>query len=349
MANKPLKKKEAIAETKRLRCLACSQDININNFYDSDSEFYRAFIKLPYCKDCINKLYTHYYEKFKALEYKSPDRKAVERLCMAFDLFYSDEIFNAAKKEYDSKSNVWETTIIAMYMKHVKKYQYRDKDYDYTVYKKYSEEKNKESTVSFYDDEEEYIIDTVKSAMKIFGSGFEDEEYVYLYEQYGDWTSRHECNTKAQEEVFKNICMTQLQLKKATQAREDTDKLATQLQKWLDTGKLQPKQNSGDVISDAQTFGTLIDKWENTRPIPETDPELEDIDYFGKYIDVFFKGGLADSLGLNTEHSQAYIEWMDELTVEKPEYDDNSEGNGVSKEIHEAIFGASLEDDDGGE
>ena len=49
-------------------------------------------------------------------------------------------------------------------------------------------------------------------AAKFFGSGFTNEEYVYLQEQYDDWVTRHECQTKAQEEIFKQICFTQLNL-----------------------------------------------------------------------------------------------------------------------------------------
>ena len=49
-------------------------------------------------------------------------------------------------------------------------------------------------------------------------------------------------------------------------------------------------------------FGTLIDKWENTRPIPEIDEELKDVDNIGVYLDVFFKGHLAKMMGMNYIH-----------------------------------------------
>ena len=32
------------------------------------------------------------------------------------------------------------------------------------------------------------------------------DDYLFLYEQYSDWTARHECETKSQEEIFKQIC-----------------------------------------------------------------------------------------------------------------------------------------------
>ena len=46
------------------------------------------------------------------------------------------------------------------------------------------------------------------------------------------------------------------------------------------------------------TFGQLIDKWEQEKPIPEPDEEFKDVDKIGLYIDVFFKGHLSKMMGL---------------------------------------------------
>ena len=62
--------------------------------------------------------------------------------------------------------------------------------------------------------------------------------------------------------------------------------------------KLTPSSNSMDTFSEAQTFGTLIQKYEEERPLPKIDPELEDVDKIGLYIDVFFKGHICKVLGI---------------------------------------------------
>ena len=110
----------------------------------------------------------------------------------------------------------------------------------------------------------------------------------------------------------------------------------------LDTAKLQPKQNSGESISDAQTFGTLIDKWENTRPIPEIDEDLRDVDNICTYIDCFYRGHLAKTMGLKNGFSNLYSKIMKKYTVEKPEYSDDED----SEVLFDAIFGNSNMDDD---
>lgn len=336
-------------------CVYCNKSLRAIDFYIANNEPFKSTGKIPYCKKCIGSLYEYYRDKYTIEGYDEPSKIAVEKICMLTDIYYSDKIFDSALKSYNRKEER-NVPFIYSYLRNVKMVQYSTKTYDDTLNDRRILEKSKEPVVSDVEDtvfigkkKKSEIKEIVDVATNMFGYGFENDEYLYLYNEYCDWTSRHECNTKAQEEVFKNICLTKLQLLKATRSQQDTKDLAIQLKNWMDAGKLQPKQNSSDTMSDTQSFGTLIDKWENTRPIPEVDPELADVDYLGKYIDVFFKGGLADSLGLNIEHSKEYEEWMKELTVEKPEYDSGIEDNGVAKEIHEAIFGVSLEDSIDGE
>ena len=105
---------------------------------------------------------------------------------------------------------------------------------------------------------------------------------------------------------------------------------------------MQPKQNSGDTTSDSQTFGTLIDKWENTRPIPEPEGDLKDVDKIGLYIDTFFRGHLAKMMGLKNGLSKLYDRYMKKYTVEKPEYDDDDD----NEALFDAIFGEAIDEDD---
>lgn len=346
MSKRPLKKTESITTPDTLHCMCCNTELNSKEFYDSDSELHHSIGKIPYCKECLGKLYKGYLEKYKNAGYANPDRKAIERICMIFDVYYNDKIFDSAVKLSDK---MVDTPFVCLYFKQVRLAQYRTKNYDTTILEKYKVAKDKEAVFSIYDNDDSQKNKETELGMKLFGIGFSKEDYVYLYEQYSDWTTRHECQTKSQEEVFKQICLTQLQLVKAARAGSDTKDfkdLNATLLKQLDAGNLQPKQNSGDAVSDAQTFGTLIDKWENTRPIPETDEELKDVDGIRKYTDVFFKGGLAKSLGLNIDYSEEYDEYLSSFTVNKPEYD---EDECVNDALHEAIFGHDIEDNDSGE
>ena len=98
---------------------------------------------------------------------------------------------------------------------------------------------------------------------------------------------------------------------------------------------LKPKQNTLDTFSDAQTLGTLIQKYEETRPLPEIDPELQDVDKIGLYIDAFYRGHASKMLGLKNRFSNIYDRIMSKYTVKQPSYDEETD----SEILFDKIFG----------
>ena len=330
-----------------MKCFCCGQEFSQNDFYNSNSFQYQGTGKIPYCSNCVNTMYEKYLEDFKDLSCKEPKKRAIQRLCMVLDLYYDDKIFDNAMGEYEKRMSDADVktkySFPLYYLKHVKLKQHQKKNYYTTIseeYAKLSDEKLPMGGISLDEVEAEKI---ASKAAKFFGSGFTNEEYVYLQEQYDDWVTRHECQTKAQEEIFKQICFTQLNLLRAINKKEDTKDLNATFLKQLEAAKLQPKQNSGDVVSDSQTFGTLIDKWENTRPLPEVDEELKDVDNIALYVDTFFKGHLAKMMGLKNGLSNMYDDYMKQYTVTKPEYDDDEGG----EMLFDSIFGNKLSDSEG--
>lgn len=324
-----------MARTAKAKCVCfyCGKEYVDTNYYKSNSNFYSNIGKVPYCKQCIEKFYQHYFEKYTNEGCLTPEKNAVKRLCAAFDIYYKEDAYNAAIDS--AKKREMNISPMGAYMKMIQLSQYKGKSYDNTV----------------SDEEKKYFVANISSnisssrnvdekTVQFFGTGFTDEDYKFLKEQYEDWTARHECKTKAQEEVFKDICFNRLQNLKALRRGEDTKDITASFQKMLDSGKLQPKQNSGDTTADNQTFGTLIDKWENTRPLPEIDDELKDVDKIGWYIDIFFRGHLSKMMGLKNGLSNLYTKFMKKYTVEKPEYSDEEN----SEVLFDAIFGNQSSD-----
>lgn len=311
-------------------CFYCGKEYVESNYYKSFGNFFDNIGKIPYCKQCIEKLYQYYFDKYTNEGYLNPEERAVKRVCMAMDIYYLDKVFNSAMNK------VKETNISPMgqYMRIIQLSQYQDKSYDNTIL----EVKQKELSEYLMDMSNISERNVSEKTIKFFGAGFTDEDYEFLQEQYSDWTSRHECQTKAQEEVFKRICFKQLEILKATRLGEDTKNLDATFRDLLDTAKLQPKQNSGDAMSDAQTFGTLIDKWENERPLPEIDDDLKDVDKIGFYVDTFFKGHTCRMLNIKNAFSNLYSSMMKKYTVNKPEY--NSDDEDYDSELNfDSIFG----------
>ncbi len=319
----------------KFTCFYCGNEYVETNFYNSYGRLFSNIGKLPYCKQCIEKFYQQYYEEYVNEGCLTPEKTAIKRVCMTFDIYYTDVVFNSAmNKIRESNMNI---SPMAQYMKTIQLAQYKDKSYDTTVLNEMKEEfiANVSDGISVNRDVDQKTID-------FFGSGFTDEDYKFLKREYEDWTARHECKTKTQEENFKDICFNRLQNLKALRRGEDTKDITASFQKMLDAGKLQPKQNAGDAMADNQTFGTLIDKWENTRPIPEVDEDLRDVDKIALYTDVFFKGHLAKMMGMKNGLSNQYSKYMDKYTVKRPEYNDDEDGEA----LFDAIFGNVNMDDD---
>ena len=321
-------------------CVHCGKELVENSFYSSNSLFHNGICRIPYCKQCVEKLYLELYKKYNNQGCPTPEKKAVKRMCMVMDVYYKEDVFNSAMKK--SQESTMSTTPMAQYMRIIQLVQHnRNRE----TYENTLKQEEQESAIIYSVSDVPENIKVDEQTVVFFGSGFNAEDYDFLKREYDDWTARHECKTKAQEEVFKDICFNRLQNLKALRNGEDTKDITASFQKMLDSGKLQPKQNSGDSTADNQTFGTLIDKWENERPLPEIDEELKDVDKIGFYVDIFFRGHLSKMMGLKNGLSNLYNKFMKKYTVEKPEYSDEEN----SEVLFDAIFGNQSSISEGGD
>lgn len=174
-----------------------------------------------------------------------------------------------------------------------------------------------------------------KEIIKLFGSGFTNDDYLYLQDQYDDWNLRTQIDSKSQQTYIVRICFKLLDIYKAQKQNKDTEKLDKSLNELLAAANLQPRQNVGNSSMDSLSFGQMIEKWEEEEPVYEPDPEFKDVDGIGKYIRVWFKGHLARALGLDNGYSREYDEYIKEYTVSKPEYNED----GKSEAIYQKLFG----------
>ena len=326
-------------------CYYCGKNYVETNYYSSNSKFYsglgsESYVglgRIPYCKQCIEKLYQYYFDRYIKQGYANPEQKAVKRLCMFLDVYYKDDVFNSSLRKFNEDKRI--ISPMTQYMKTIQLWQYNrnGESYENTITEEEQNEVASGALISVSDD-----VQVDDDTITFFGNGFTEEDYKFLKREYDDWVARHECKTKAQEEVFKRLCFKQLEILKATRRGDDTKDLDATFQKLLETAKLQPKQNAGDATADNQTMGTLIDRWENERPLPEIDEELKDVDKIGFYVDVFFRGHLSKMMGLKNAMSNLYTKFIKKYTVDKPEYDDEEN----SEVLFDAIFGNQTSNSD---
>ncbi len=314
-----------------LMCPMCGDFIKSDTGFYMDKKY--ATDRFPICKQCLLAMVEQRKNKNDKSE-PNETKESVQRVLQLMDRIYDDAFYNeCVKGATDEVNEKMRHSAFATYITSIaslpqwKGKTWKDSDFG-------------DSAVSIDEEETRIIQKTVKAGKKRFGNNYSDEDLMFLENEYQDWITRYECNTKAQEEVFENLSLLKLLKKKAIMSGASTKDLDKQQQDWLDAGKLKPKQNSTDTLSDAQTFGTLLQKWEETRPLPDIDPELEDVDKVGLYIDTFFRGHTAKMLGIKNTFTHLYEKIMKKYTVNKPQYDDEED----SEMIFEKIFGSNNED-----
>lgn len=325
----------------KLICIRCGEKIDTKKYYSSRSEFFKNYGRLPICQDCLDDMYDYYHDKYVSEDKTNPEHKAIERICMMLDVYYSDKLVQSAIRSWEGDGS---HSVLSYYMQRTRLKTYIQRSYDDTLKERFKNSVDAIKPMSIYEDDDVEKDMRIREGIKMFGKGFARDDYVFLYDKYMEWTARHECNTMAQEETFKQLCKIQLQQLKAETSGTigDIKQLNEQYLKLMDAAKLQPKQNVGDTMAENQTFGTLIDKWERTRPIPEPEEDLRDVDRIGLYIDVFFRGHLAKMANIKNAFSNLYDKFMSKYTATKPEYVEDED----DESMFEAVFGKANLDEE---
>lgn len=309
-------------------CPVCGEFISKMNFYKSNKTA-SGYVHLG-CKKCILGMATDYDKK--TGEYKDNKEKA-KNVLMLMDLPFIEadydnaviDIKNAVNEK--NRGTAWQQYIVMAQSLP----QYKGKTWKHSEFK-------------YHEDDDEDIDENsriIKAAKKRFGLGYSNSDLFYLENEYQDWTRRYQCENKAQELLFKRVCFKQLDIDKAQRLGKDTKELDKSLQELLGSLNLKPSQNTSNVLTESKTFGQLIEKWENEKPIPEPDEEFRDVDRIGLYIDVFFKGHLAKMMGLKNGFSSIYEKFISKYTASKPEYKEDED----SEVLFEQIFGSKDLDD----
>ena len=329
---KVIKPIEPVAED-YYKCCTCGKKYTkqSGNFSYSQSPLYKGNNSfLPICNNCLENLVEQYTELL------GSQNEAIKRVCLHWDIYFSESLLNSTKKIDANRSR------IKCYVKNCNLQQHAGKTYD-----TYLKEINSERIDTINDLEElkqDKEIKVSQKTIKFFGLGYTPEQYRFLQDQYDDWTHRHECRTKSQEEVFKNLCIAQLNIQIAQQTGGKVKDAMDSFQNLLGTANLKPCQTNENALADQNTFGTLIKKWENEKPISEPDPEWKDVDGIARYIHIYFLGHLCKMMGIKNSYSRMYDEEMEKYRVEKPEYEGDDEA------LFDAVFSSksNKDDDDNG-
>lgn len=268
------------------------------DFYAASNNTIFSNGKVHICKDCMKEYVYNSENDIDILKFK--------KILMLIDYpFYQTDFDSAIKDKKET---------IGMYLKNVqlnhKGATWSDGDIDKLDILQIESQKISEEDIEFW------------------GKGFTEEEYMFLNNEYDTLCSRYECDSYSLEVLFQEIACQRLDIKKKRQSGISVDKELKTLQDLLGSANIKPVQETGANATEQATFGTLLKKWENEKPVPEPLEEWEKNDWIKKYVLVWFLGHLCKMMGVKNQFSDMYDAEMKEFTVEMDE-EDNSENDNV--------------------
>lgn len=306
------------AKSKGFRCCMCGKEYtNQNgNFLKggSQSPLWKGNGGyIPFCKACCEALYENY-----VAVYSGNEEHAIKHMCQMFDWYYDPIASSMTIPQshrggsrvslYPSKSCIRQVIVRGeTYLDTLKN------DYKAASAVKIEDTEDVPAAVAAEEEDDDSFVVT-KEMIRTWGPGFSKDQYQYLEEEFNDWRAKNICNTKTQEELYHNIALAQLDLRKARQEGGKVSDAQKTLLDLMNSANILPRQTADNTLADTQTFSTLIKKYEENDPIPEPDERWKDVDGIRRYVNTWFRGGLAKALKINNnENAELYEDAVKEL------------------------------------
>lgn len=295
-------------------CCQCGECLPETQFFKSYSSFYRSG-HLPICKECF---ISDVKLRLEDEDYKS-SKKAMQRMCMAFDIYFDEDIFDNCDVGDDLGITV------GNYMKKLNMKQYHGKTFDNTIKdgellsgERKVKRKKRVAIVDEYGNEDEQAKVKPKDVER-WGAGFEPQDYDELNSHY-KYLKNANPNCDSNQEIFiTDLCYIKMQQMKAVRNGEvdNFNKLTESYRKSFTQAGLQ-------VVKDANakedlTLGEMAEMIEKYTPAEYyKDKKLyRDFDHIGDYITRFLLRPLRNLMfGTNERDYEYFVKEEDDDTLE---------------------------------
>lgn len=283
-------------------CCQCNQSRPLEtSYFKTYSGLYAKTGRLPVCKECLIKLFNKY-----VIIYGST-RKAMKRICMAYDLYYDEGTFDICDNGTDST--------LGNYVKRLNMIQNKDKTFDDTLAKGFvfdKESKTKKlkrsEMPSETEEAEEPPIDPAD--IEKWGDGLAYEDYLSLNNHYR-FLKNANPNCDSNQEIFIiDLCYTKmLQLKAVRDGNPDVfSKMSEQYRKTFEKAGLKTVRDAN--TDDSFEFGATIEAIEKYTPAEyyKNKTLYKDFDGIGEYFERFILRPLRNlQYGSTDRDSEYYV------------------------------------------
>lgn len=278
---------------------------------------------IPVCKECIDAMYNTY------LAQCNNAKDAVRQMCRKLDLYWSESVYEIVSRKSTTRS------MMTQYIAKINSVSYAGKSYDDTLSEEgtlwnFNQDIEDDSDYDNSDIAQEQALETPEEIIAFWGSGYSDEMYHELEQRRQYWMSKFPEGTELDvgtEALIRQICSLELDINRDRIAGKSVDKSVNALNNLLGSANLKPTQQKadGDSAQENTPFGVWIRRWETQRPVPDPDPELEDVDGIIRYISIWFLGHLCKMLGIKNTYCRLYEEEIAKMRVDRPEYEDEDD------------------------
>jgi len=279
----------------------CGKDKIEEDFYQTNSVICKFDKKMSICKDCIVELYEDFITK------NTDIKIAMYHTCRYLDIYFEHNLVESVIQNIKNK-----TPIIRMYVQKVNSLpQY--KLYDF------SNSDNLEISNKTSSNNEKFVdlltYEVTPQIIRTWGGGYKKEEYVFLEELHNDLLANYDSSSPIQKILLKEISKTMLAAENVRENPAQYEKMMNVLRNLMTDLNIKPVQETGANALEQATFGNLVKKWENERPIPEPEDEFKDVDGIAKYIKTWFTGHFAKMINMEDNSLKMYEEEILKHTV----------------------------------
>lgn len=322
-----------------LKCIGLknySEESNKSSFYMSRSEYAWFPVEakdkqgkqkglIPYCKDCVQKMFESYYADSNNFQL------AVYYTCQKLDIPFILELFEGIFIEYKSKSAKEFNDLNKKYMgEYIKRLNQGSQKYGDKLDFSYSD--SDLSNIDVKMAERERAKQDLDSLRLDWGNQ-EDEDYALLEYDFSSLTDSITL-TKAQEMLYRDLCLARLAKRKAEQVKdsatkeknEDVQKIQKQILDLMKTLRIDNFDEKKELSVIDRMLETRIAVQEKEKPAFHFDDVRKNADYMGKGRDFYnhiyrpFKNVILNSKEYKvapideSKDDEYYYNLMDEVT-----------------------------------
>lgn len=260
-------------------CCRCNESYDsVVKFFNTYSGLYARTGRLPICRNCFSELFNSYAEKYGDV------RKAMQRMCMAFDLYYDDDLFDSCNDGTES--------MVGNYIRMLNMIQHKGKTFDNTLDKGFEFNKSGATVAkkAVAEEKESPKVDEIDPKdVENWGIGFSNIDYGVLNAHHKLLKTANP-NCDSNQEIFINdLCYTKMQQMKAVREGrvDDYNKLTDSYRKSFQQAGLKTVRDSS--INEEFTIGVNAETIEKYTPAEYyKNKELyRDYDNIGGYIERF--------------------------------------------------------------